>query len=49
MPAPVRYRSTAAVYDDGGANKGITRARGSPERVPAPEFGDAYTSPRRPE
>jgi hypothetical protein len=31
MPAPVRYRSTAAVYDDGGAVRGTTRARGSPD------------------
>ncbi|MDQ0710714.1 hypothetical protein QFZ55_000166 [Streptomyces luteogriseus] len=28
MPAPVRYRSTAAVYDEGGADRGTTRARG---------------------
>lgn len=29
MPAPVRYRSTAAVYDEGEADRGTTRARGS--------------------
>ncbi len=29
MPAPVRYRSTAAVYDAGGADSGTTRARGN--------------------
>lgn len=29
MPAPVRYRSTAAVYDEGGVERGTTRARGS--------------------
>lgn len=36
MPAPVRYRSTAAVYDDGGADRGTTRARGSLSSPPAP-------------
>lgn len=36
MPAPVRYRSTAAVYDDGGADKGTTRARGSRSAPPPP-------------
>jgi hypothetical protein len=29
MPAPVRYRSTAAAYDGGGADSGTTRARGT--------------------
>jgi hypothetical protein len=28
MPAPVRYRSTAAVYDAGGADSDITWVRG---------------------
>ncbi|AQU70073.1 hypothetical protein BBN63_31740 [Streptomyces niveus] len=28
MPAPMRYRSTAAVYDEGGADRGTTQARG---------------------
>lgn len=36
MPAPVRYRSTAAAYDDGGADKDATRARGSRSAPPLP-------------
>jgi hypothetical protein len=36
MPAPVSYRSTAAVYDAGGADSGTTRARGSLSAPPAP-------------
>lgn len=36
MPAPVRYRSTAAVYDAGGADSGTTRARGNLSAPPAP-------------
>ncbi|MER7582065.1 hypothetical protein [Kitasatospora sp. NPDC097691] len=36
MPAPVRYRSTAAVYDAGGADSGTTRARGNRSTPPAP-------------
>jgi hypothetical protein len=36
MPAPVSYRSTAAVYDVGGADSGTTRARGSLSAPPAP-------------
>ncbi len=36
MPAPVRYRSTAAVYDEDGADRGITRARGSRSAPPLP-------------
>jgi hypothetical protein len=31
MPAPVRYRSIAAVCDDGGAVRGTTLARSSPD------------------
>ncbi|MFI9587735.1 hypothetical protein ACIHCQ_39360 [Streptomyces sp. NPDC052236] len=55
-PAPVRYRSAAAVYDDGGADRGITRARGSRRAPPPPSSvtgsivaANAYTSSRRPE
>ncbi len=40
MPAPVRYRSTAVVYDD-GADSGTTRARGSRS---APPFPGSVTS-----
>ena len=40
MPAPVRYRSTAAVYDAGGADRGTTRARGSRR---APPLTDSVT------
>ncbi|MFE6042621.1 hypothetical protein [Streptomyces sp. NPDC056452] len=36
MPAPVRYRSTAAVYDAGGAATGTTRARGTRNAPPLP-------------
>lgn len=36
MPAPVRYRSTAAVYDAGGADRGTTRARGNRNAPPLP-------------
>lgn len=36
MPAPVRYLSTAAVYDEGGADRGTTRARGSRSAPPFP-------------
>ncbi|GGZ17651.1 hypothetical protein GCM10010300_72020 [Streptomyces olivaceoviridis] len=36
MPAPVRYRSTAAVYDDGGADRGTTRACGNRSAPPLP-------------
>ncbi|MGX1025336.1 hypothetical protein RKD37_000232 [Streptomyces ambofaciens] len=36
MPAPVRYRSTAAVYDAGGADRGTTRARGTRNAPPLP-------------
>ncbi|MFE5029012.1 hypothetical protein ACFRAO_38425 [Streptomyces sp. NPDC056656] len=36
MPAPVRYRSTAAVYDAGGADMGTTRARGNRNAPPLP-------------
>ncbi|CAL9654471.1 hypothetical protein SUDANB178_06701 [Streptomyces sp. enrichment culture] len=34
MPAPVRYRSTAAVYDEGGADRGTTLAPGSRKTPP---------------
>lgn len=36
MPALVRYRSTAAMYDEGGADKGTIRACGSRSAPPAP-------------
>lgn len=36
MPAPVRYRSTAAVYDEGWVDWGATRARGSRSAPPLP-------------
>lgn len=36
MPAPVRYRSTAAVYDAGGADRGAARARGTRSAPPLP-------------
>ncbi len=36
MPAPVRYRSTATVYDDGGADRGTTRERGTRSTPPLP-------------
>lgn len=36
MPAPVRYRSAAAVYDAGAADRGTTRARGSRSAPPLP-------------
>ncbi|WP_324605387.1 YbhB/YbcL family Raf kinase inhibitor-like protein [Streptomyces sp. NRRL F-2664] len=36
MPAPVRYRSTAAVYVEGGVERGTTRARGSRGAPPSP-------------
>lgn len=36
MPAPVRYRSTAAVYDAGGVDRGTTRARGKRVAPPVP-------------
>jgi hypothetical protein len=38
MPAPVRYRSTAASYDEGRADSGTTRARGNRN---APPFSGA--------
>jgi hypothetical protein len=41
MPTPVRYRSTTAVYDEGGADRGATRARQS-KCAPAPEFGHRF-------
>jgi hypothetical protein len=34
MPAPVRYRSTAASYDEGRADSGTTRARGNRNAPP---------------
>ncbi len=36
MPAPVRYRSTAVVYDAGGADRDTTRARGRRSAPPLP-------------
>ena len=36
MPAPVRYGSTAAVYDAGGVDRGTTRARGNRSASPLP-------------
>ncbi|MER6031098.1 hypothetical protein [Streptomyces sp. NPDC001851] len=51
MPAPVRYRSTAAVYDDGGAVRGTTgttRARGSPDSPLPPESGHWFHRHARP-
>jgi hypothetical protein len=36
MPAPVRYRSTAAAYGDGGADRDTTRACGSRSAPPLP-------------
>lgn len=39
MPAPVRCLSTAAVFDEGGADRGTTRARDSGSAPPVPEFG----------
>jgi hypothetical protein len=38
MPAPVRCLSTAAVFDEGGADRDHPGAR-QWERAPAPEFG----------
>lgn len=46
MPAPVRYRSTAAAYDDGEADRGTTRARGS--RSVRPQFGRPFDRHARP-
>lgn len=37
MPAPVRQRSTAAVYDEGGLDRGTTRAW-QPKHTSGPEF-----------
>jgi hypothetical protein len=48
MPAPVRYRSTAAVYDAGGAERGTTRARGNLIAPPTPEFGHWFDCHARP-
>lgn len=36
MPAPVRCRSMAAVYDEGGADSGTTQARGRRSAPPLP-------------
>ncbi|GAA3127087.1 hypothetical protein GCM10020254_88130 [Streptomyces goshikiensis] len=48
IPAPVRYRSTAAVYDAGGVDMGTTRARGNRSAPPAPEFGHWFDCHARP-
>ncbi len=46
MPAPVGYRPTAAVYDDGGADRGTTRARGNRSASPLPSSAiDAIATP----
>jgi len=48
MPVPVKSRSTAAVYDAGGADGGTTRARGnrSVPPLPRPATGSIVTPPR---
>ncbi|GAA1172911.1 hypothetical protein GCM10009654_32680 [Streptomyces hebeiensis] len=47
MPAPVRYRSTASVYDAGGADSGITDpAREIPRAAMSPAaFGGLTVAP----
>ena len=48
MPAPVRYRSTAAVYDDGRGGQRHHPGARQPKRAPAPEFGhwfDRHAAP----
>lgn len=50
MPAPVRYRSTAAVHEDGGEDSGTTRARGTRNAPPLPSSvtGSIVTPPALP-
>lgn len=48
MPAPVRYRSTAAVYDAGRADRGTTRARGSRSVPPTHGLGHWFDRHARP-
>ncbi|GLW14357.1 hypothetical protein Stsp01_11000 [Streptomyces sp. NBRC 13847] len=43
MPAPVKYRSTATVYDEGGADRGATRARRLDGSLPLQVLGPQTT------
>ncbi|WP_164993137.1 hypothetical protein [Streptomyces lydicus] len=46
MPAPMRYRSTFAMYDDGAADRGHRPGAWQPKCAPAPEFRSLVWSPR---